>query len=145
MFLSGTMGRVKLIVKIIVTGAAFWIASWLLSGIQIGTSTDSAADRILTLGVIAVIFGIVNAVLKPIIKGLGCGFYVLTLGLFALIVNAALFLLVAWIAGLFDLVFSVDNFGWAILGSLVVTIAGGVINLVLPDRVVEGRRDGNRQ
>ncbi|WP_211116597.1 phage holin family protein [Glycomyces buryatensis] len=135
----------KLIVKIIVTGAAFWIASWLLSGIQIGTSTDSAADRILTLGVIAVIFGIVNAVLKPIIKGLGCGFYVLTLGLFALIVNAALFLLVAWIAGLFDLVFSVDNFGWAILGSLVVTIAGGVINLVLPDRVVEGRRDGNRQ
>ncbi|THV40840.1 phage holin family protein [Glycomyces buryatensis] len=139
------MGRVKLIVKIIVTGAAFWIASWLLSGIQIGTSTDSAADRILTLGVIAVIFGIVNAVLKPIIKGLGCGFYVLTLGLFALIVNAALFLLVAWIAGLFDLVFSVDNFGWAILGSLVVTIAGGVINLVLPDRVVEGRRDGNRQ
>lgn len=125
----------KIIVKIAVTGAAFWIASWLLSGIQIGTAQDSLTDRLLTLGVIAVIFGVVNAVLKPIIKTLGCGFYILTLGLFSLVVNAALFLLVAWIAEQFDLVFGVDHFGWAILGSLVVTVASWVINLVLPDRV----------
>lgn len=128
-------GEVKIIVKIAVTGAAFWVASWLLTGIQIGTAQDSLPDRLLTLGVIAVIFGVVNAVLKPIIKTLGCGFYILTLGLFSLVVNAALFLLVAWIAERFDLVFSVDHFGWAILGALVVTVAGWVINLLLPDRV----------
>ncbi|GAB3224723.1 phage holin family protein [Glycomyces halotolerans] len=125
----------KIIVKIAVTGAAFWIASWLLAGVHIGTAQDGLLDRIITLGVIAVIFGVVNAVLKPIIKTLGCGFYVLTLGLFSLVVNAALFMLVAWIAGQFDLVFGVDHFGWAILGSVVVTVAGWVINLVLPDRV----------
>ena len=125
----------RLIVKIIVTGAAFWIASWLLEGIQIGTSADSLGDRILTLGVIAVIFGIVNAILKPIVVTLGCGFYILTLGLFGLIVNAALFMLVAWLAERFDLVFGVDNFGWAILGAIVVTVATWVMNLVLPDRV----------
>ncbi|GAB3997580.1 phage holin family protein [Glycomyces albus] len=125
----------KIIVKIAVTGAAFWVASWLLSGIQIGTAQDSLTDRLLTLGVIAVIFGVVNTVLKPIIKTLGCGFYILTLGLFSLVVNAALFLLVAWIAEQFDLVFGVDNFGWAVLGALVVTVASWVINLVLPDRV----------
>ncbi|MCH7232892.1 phage holin family protein [Glycomyces sp. L485] len=125
----------RLIVKIAVTGAAFWLASWLLKGIQIGTSADSFWDKVFTLGVIAVIFGVVNAVLKPIIQTLGCGFYILTLGLFGLIVNAALFMLVAWLAEQFDLVFSVDNFGWALLGSIVVTVAGWVINLVLPDRV----------
>lgn len=125
----------KLIVKIAVTGAAFWVASWLLAGIQIGTAADSPTDRIITLGIIAVIFGLVNALLKPIIKALGCGFYVLTLGLFSLVVNAALFWLVSWIAGGLDLVFGVDNFGWAILGALVVSLAGWVINLVLPDRV----------
>lgn len=125
----------KIIVKIVVTGAAFWIASWLLTGIQIGTAQDSLTDRVLTLGVIAVIFGVLNAVLKPIIKTLGCGFYILTLGLFSLVVNAALFMLAAWIAEQFDLVFGVEHFGWAILGALVVTLVNWVINLILPDRV----------
>ena len=125
----------KIIVRIAVTGAAFWVASWLLSGIQIGTSQDSVTDRLLTLGVIAVIFGVVNAVLKPVIKVLGCGFYILTLGLFSLVVNAALFMLVAWTAERFDLVFGVDHFGWAVLGSLVVTVTSWVLNLILPDRV----------
>ena len=130
----------KLIVKIAATGAAFWVASWLLSGIQIGTSDDSLGRRIITLTVIAVIFGVVNSVLKPIIKVLGCGFYVLTLGLFGLIVNAALFLLVAWLAEKFDLVFRIDNFGWAILGAVVVTVIGWLINLILPDRVASEQR-----
>ncbi|GAB3645683.1 phage holin family protein [Glycomyces tarimensis] len=125
----------RIIVKIVVTGASFWIASWLLAGIEIGTSADSLWHRVLTLGVIAVLFGAVNAVLKPIVQTLGCGFYLLTLGLFGLIVNAALFMLVAWLAERFDLVFGVDNFGWAILGSLVVTVTSWVINLVLPDRI----------
>ena len=56
------------------------------------------------------IFGLVNAVLRPIIKAIGCGLYVLTLGLVALVVNGLLLLLTSWIAGKVDLAFHVDGF-----------------------------------
>ncbi|WP_198587152.1 phage holin family protein [Glycomyces xiaoerkulensis] len=125
----------KLIVKIAVTGAAFWIVSWLLSGIQIGRPGDDLVDRIITLGIIAVIFGVVNAVLKPIIKTLGCGFYVLTLGLFSLVVNAGLFLLVAWLAEQFNLVFEIEPLWWALPGAILVSLASWVMNLILPDKI----------
>jgi hypothetical protein len=70
----------------------------------------------LTLIAVAIIFGLVNAVLKPIIKVLGCLFYVVTLGLIAFVVNALLFLLVSWLADLLNLPFHVDGFWTAPLG-----------------------------
>jgi putative membrane protein len=81
-----------------------------------------------------VIFGIINAVLRPIIKTVGCGLYVLTLGLISLIVNGLLFLLTSWIAGKFELPFHVDNF-WpsAIFGALLVGIVSWILNALVPD------------
>ena len=73
-------------------------------------STDSVPRAIVTLLAVAVIFGVVNAVLRPIIKTIGCGLYVLTLGLVAIVVNGLLFLLTSWIAGELDLPFHVDGF-----------------------------------
>ena len=120
----------SILLRIVATGLAFWITSALLAGITI--DTESLGETFLTVTVLAVIFGVINAVLKPIIKVVGCGLYVLTLGLFALIVNALLFLLVEVLADAMNVGFAIDGFWWAMLGALVVSFISWVITLVLP-------------
>jgi putative membrane protein len=121
-----------ILIRLVITAVSLWIANLVISGIRL--TTDSVPGKIGTLLAVAVIFGIVNAVLRPIIKTIGCGLYVLTLGLISLIVNGALFMLTSWIAGKLDLPFHVDNF-WptAILGALLVGIVSWVLNALVPD------------
>ena len=122
-----------ILIRLVITAVSLWIATLLIDGITLNTT--SLPGKVGTLLAVAVIFGIVNAVLRPIIKTIGCGLYVLTLGLIALVVNGALFLLVSWIAGKFDLPFHVDHF-WptAVLGALVVGIVSWLLNMLVPDR-----------
>jgi putative membrane protein len=121
-----------IIIRLVITAVSLWIATLLIDGIQL--TTDSLPGRIGTLLAVAAIFGIVNAVLRPIIKTIGCGLYVLTLGFIAIVVNGLLFLLTSWIAGLFDLPFHVDDF-WpsAILGALIVGLVSWLLNMLVPD------------
>jgi putative membrane protein len=120
---------VKIIIKILIVAASLWVAELLLDGITV--SGDTTAKKIGTLIAVAFIFGLVNAVLKPIIKTIGCAFYVLTLGLFALVVNAALLLLTSWIAGEIDLPFHVDGFLTAFWGAIIIGVASWLLDLVL--------------
>lgn len=122
-----------LLIRVAVSAVSVWISTLLLSGITLGGS--SPARKIGTLVAVAVIFGVVNAVIRPIVKTVGCAFYVLTLGLVALIVNGALFLLTSWIAGQLALPFHVDRF-WptAVLGALIVGVVSWILNAVIPDR-----------
>ncbi|WP_041831809.1 phage holin family protein [Actinoplanes sp. N902-109] len=121
-----------IIIRLVITAVALWIATLVVGGIEL--QTDSFGGKVGTLLAVAVIFGIVNAVLRPIIKTLGCGLYVLTLGLISLVINGLLFLLTSWIAGRFDLPFHVDGF-WpsAVLGALLVGIVSWVLNMLVPD------------
>ena len=119
------------LVRALVTAVALWVST-ALDGISLTGS--STVGKVLTLIVVAIIFGVVNAVLKPIIKILGCILYILTLGLFALVVNAALFLFVSWICGLLNLPFHVDGFWSAFWGAIIVGVVSWLINLVIPDR-----------
>ena len=83
------MGFLKgLLIRLGCTALAFWLATLLIPGITL--NSDSVAETVTTLVLVAVIFGVVNAVLQPIIKTVGCGFYLLTLGLIALVVNGLL-------------------------------------------------------
>ena len=120
-----------IIIRLLITAVSLWIATLLISGIEL--NSDSTVGKVGTLLAVAAIFGIVNAVLRPIIKTLGCGLYVLTLGLIALVVNGLLFLLVSWIAGRLDLPFHVDGFVSAVLGALIVGVISWLLNLVVPD------------
>lgn len=122
-----------IVIRLAISAAAFWLATWILPGITL--STDSIPKAAGTLVAVAVIFGVVNAVLRPIIKTVGCGLYILTLGLVAIVVNGLLFLLASWIAGELDLPFHVDDF-WpsAVLGALIVGIASSILNFVVKDR-----------
>ncbi|MEU7910223.1 phage holin family protein [Microbispora bryophytorum] len=121
----------KVILKIIVVAAALWASTKLVDGITV--STGSTAKQIGTLLAVALIFGLVNAVIKPIIKTIGCAFYVLTLGLFALVVNAALLLLTSWLAEQLDLPFHVDGFVAAFWGAIIVGVISWVLNMILGD------------
>lgn len=125
------MGFLKgLLIRLASTAVAFWLATLIIPGVRL--ESDSITDQVTTLVLVAVIFGVVNAVLQPIIKTVGCGFYLFTLGLIALVVNGLLFLLTSWIAGQAGLPFHVDNFWPAgVLGALFVGIVTWILGVVL--------------
>ncbi|WP_405141021.1 phage holin family protein [Sphaerisporangium sp. NBC_01403] len=119
----------KIIIKILVVAAALWAATRLIPGITVsGATTEKSAATLLA---VALIFGLVNAVLKPIIKTFGCAFYVLTLGLFALVVNALLLLLTSWIAEQLKLPFHVSGFWTAFLGAILVGLITWLLDMLL--------------
>ncbi|MBE1485934.1 phage holin family protein [Plantactinospora soyae] len=120
------------LIRLLIGAVALWITSLAVPGIEL--TGRSALDDALTVLVVALIFGVVNAVVKPIIRVVGCAFYVLTLGLFALVVNALLFLLTDWIAHLFDLPFEIDGFWPAFWGAIVMAVVTWLIGVVVPDR-----------
>lgn len=121
-----------LTIRVAVVAVALWLTTVLVDGIVLGAGTTTA--RVGTLVVVAVIFGLVNAVLKPIIKVVGCPLYVLTLGLIGLVVNALLFLLVGFIADEAGLPFAVYGFWPAFWGAIVVAVVGFVLHFLIPDR-----------
>ncbi|GAA4596202.1 putative membrane protein [Actinoplanes octamycinicus] len=120
-----------IIIRLVITAISLWIATLVIDGIDL--SADSAAGKAGTLLAVAAIFGLVNAILRPIIKTVGCGFYVFTLGLVAIVVNGLLFMLTSWIAGKLDLGFHVDGFIAAVLGALLVGVVSWLLNMLVPD------------
>ena len=132
----------KLIIRILVTAVALAVAAWVVPGIHTdqwalhgGTAAvTNDASLAWTLIVVAIIFGLVNALLKPVIKAVGCAFYVLTVGLIAIVVNGALLYLASWIA--YDHLhqpFHVTTFTAAVEGALIVGIVSWLIHLILGD------------
>lgn len=117
-----------LLLHILITMVAVWITT-ALPGITLSGSDTTA--RILTLLAVSVIFGIVNVVLKPIAKTLGCLLYILTLGVFGLFVNGLLFWLTSYLAGLLSLPFHVDGFWAAFWGALIVAIVSSALAGIL--------------
>jgi len=122
----------KILLRILVSAAALGVAAWVVPGIVL-TGHDTAA-KVLTLLIVAVIFGLVNAVLKPIIKVVGCAFYVLTLGLVALVVNGLLLWLTSWVAGKLSLPFHISGFWAAFWGAIIVGLVSWVLNLFIRDK-----------
>jgi len=88
---------------------------------------------LISAAVVALIVGVVNAVLKPIVKTIGCVFYILTLGLIGLVVNGLLLWLSSWVAGKLTLPFHITGFWPAFWGAIIIGIVGWVLNLFLHD------------
>ena len=81
----------------------------------------------------ALIFGVVNFLVKPVVKLLSLPLLILTLGLFTLVVNALMLLLTSWLADQFDLSFHVDGFWTAVVGGLIISVVSWALNVILPD------------
>ncbi|MDT7705576.1 MAG: putative rane protein [Pseudonocardiales bacterium] len=121
------------VIRVAVIAVSLWVATLIVPGIH--NEAGTTGSRVGTLIVVALIFGLVNATLKPLIKTVGCAFYLLTLGLIGLVVNALLFLLVGFIAERIGLPFTVDGFGPAFFGAIVVAVVSFVLHVVIPDRL----------
>jgi putative membrane protein len=121
----------KILLRILVSAAALGVAAWVVPGIKL--SGHGTAAQVLTLLIVAVIFGLVNAVLKPVIKTVGCAFYILTLGLVAIVVNGLLLWLTSYLAGQLDEPFHITGFVPALEGALIVGVVTWLIHLVIGD------------
>src|SRR5690242_4291878 len=121
-----------ILIKIGVNALALWVAAWLLPGISFGEG--KFGSKFATVVLVALVFGLVNAVVKPIAKLLSFPFIILTLGLFTFIVNAFMLQITEWIADPLGLSFTIDHFFWdAVLGAIIITIVSMVLGWVLPD------------
>lgn len=127
---------VTLFLRIALNAVALWVASWLLPGLTLTAETgsmtgNSTLDMVLAYLFVGLIFGVVNAVVRPIAQGLTLPLAVLTLGLFRIIINAAMLELTAWLSSYTPIRFDVDSFFWtAILGAVVISVVSMVLDAV---------------
>jgi putative membrane protein len=120
-------------IQTVINAVALWVAAWAIPGITLGEG-KTTGETLLTLLGVAVIFGLVNLIIKPIVKLLSIPFIILTLGLFIFIVNALMLSLTSWLAGVFDLAFHVEHFFWdAVLGALIITFVELLLGFVKRD------------
>ncbi|WP_030543709.1 phage holin family protein [Streptomyces albus] len=119
------------VVKTLANAAALAVAIWLLKDITL--TGESTGGKALALFLVALIFGVVNIVVKPVVQLLSLPLFVLTLGLFTLVVNALMLMLTSWLADLVDLPFHVEGFWTAVLGGLIISVVSWAVNVILPD------------
>lgn len=119
------------VVKTIANAGALAVAVWLLDKITLTGS--STGKKVGTLLVVALLFGLVNFLVKPVVKVLTFPLFILTLGLITLVVNALMLLLTSWLAGKLDLSFHVEGFWTAVLGGLIISVVSWALHVVLPD------------
>jgi putative membrane protein len=119
------------VVKTIANAGALAVAVWLLDKITL--TGDSTVKKVSTLIIVALLFGLVNFLVKPLVKLLSLPLLILTLGLFTLIVNALMLLLTSWLADKLDLSFHVEGFWTAVVGGLIISVVSWALHVVLPD------------
>jgi putative membrane protein len=117
---------VRLLLRILINAAALWVATQIVPGV---THTGPW----LSLLLVALVFGLLNAFVRPILKLLTCPLILLTLGLFTFVINAVVLWLTSAISESLGIGFHVTGFGAAFLGALVVTIVSVLISVAIPD------------
>jgi putative membrane protein len=122
---------IKLLTRWLIIALALFIAAWLLPGITV------EGDGWVVYAIMALILGLVNALVRPFLKLLTCPLILLTLGLFTLVINAITFLLATEIAQALGVAFCVDGFWWALLGALIVSIVTTGLSMVLKEEEEE--------
>jgi putative membrane protein len=119
------------VLRVLISGVALWLAEVLLPGITI-VGADTTWGRLGVILAVALVFGIVNAVVKPIVNVLSIPLYILTLGLFTLVVNALMLLLTAWITEQTSWGLRIDDFGDAFVGALIVSVVSFGLSVAIP-------------
>jgi putative membrane protein len=116
----------RLLLRILINAAALWVATEIVPGVR---HTGPWTSLIL----VALVFGVLNAIVRPILKLLTCPLILLTLGLFTFVINAIMLWLTSAVSESLGLGFDVGGFGPAFLGALVVTVVNLILSVILPD------------
>jgi putative membrane protein len=126
---------VQFLVRASLTGIALWLVTIVVPGVYIVGGEGDVLKRVGVVFVVAVTFGLVNAVIKPVVQFISIPLYLLTLGLIHIVINALMLWITSWIAehtthwGLF-----IDHFWWtAIWAAIALSIVSWLLSLVLPD------------
>ncbi|HWS57112.1 MAG TPA: phage holin family protein [Actinotalea sp.] len=119
--------------RLVVNAVAIWLATLMLPGLEV-IGGDTTLTRVLVYLTVALVFGLVNAVLKPLVQLLSIPLYILTLGLFTLVVNALMLMLTGWLSELTSVGLRVDSFGTAVVGGLIISVVSLLISIALPGR-----------
>lgn len=126
----------RTVIRVLVSAFALWLTTLIVggsgdNGIWIKPLGSGSYDYLITLLIVALVFGLVNATLGRVVRFVSTPLYILTLGLFGLIVNGFLLWVVAWLSGLAGFGLAVDGFWWGVLGALVLSVLAGIMNGLL--------------
>ena len=117
----------KLILRILINAFAIWLTSMLLSSFDFSGNT-------INLILVAVVFGLVNALVRPIVKLLTLPITVLTLGLFTLVINTLMLILTVWLSDSLSLTGGIfENFLTAFIAAIVISLISTIMSWFLPD------------
>src|SRR5215470_4836001 len=119
------------LVRLVINALAIWLAAAVVHGVDL--TTQGTANKFFTLLLVALIFGFVNALIKPIVKLFSIPLYILTLGLITFLINALMLWLTGLISHALGLAFSVHGFWSAIVGALIISVVSWVLSALLPD------------
>lgn len=127
------------IIRILVNAFALWLTTLIVGGsgdhgIWISPFDNTTWGLVGTFLLVALVFGIVNGTLGSLVRIVSFPIYILTLGLFGLIVNGFLIWVVAWLSGLVGFGLNVGGFWWGVLGALVLSILAGILNALFGTR-----------
>lgn len=124
------------IIRILVSAFALWLTTLLVGGsgdhgVWVVPMGSESSDEVLTLVLVAALFGLVNGTLGKIVRVVSFPLYILTLGLFGLIVNGFMFWVVAWLSGLAGFGLQVGGFWWGVLAAIVMSVLSSLMNGML--------------
>jgi len=122
------------LLRTLVTAASFWVALWILPGMELtaDVGVPSTGESVIALLIISVVFGLINAVVRPIVSFLSLPVTCLTLGLFTLVINAAMLWLTVWLTTFLPVHVVIDTFFWTtILAALIIAIVSTVVNRLI--------------
>lgn len=126
----------RTLARILVSSFALWLTTLIVGGngdhgVWIDPIGDGDYGYLITLVLVALVFGLVNGTLGKLVRFVSIPLYILTLGLFGLIVNGIMFAIVAWLSDLAGFGLRIDNFWWGVLAALVLSILSGIMNGLL--------------
>lgn len=120
------------VIRVIINAIAIWLTSLLLGSHFEVVGGEGTGGRIVVFVVVALIFGVINAFVKPIVQFFSLPLYILTLGLFTLVVNALMIMLTAWLTESTDWGMRVNGFWWAVLAALLISFFSMIISVIVP-------------
>ncbi|GAA1601082.1 phage holin family protein [Leucobacter chromiireducens] len=134
----------RAIIRILVSAFALWLTTLIVGGsgdhgVWIKPIEAGEYGHLITLLLVALLFGLVNGTLGRIVRFVSIPLYIITFGLFGLIVNGIMIAVVAWISGLAGFGLAVESFWWGVLGALVLSLLSGFMNSLLGTKKKRGR------
>ncbi|MFI5780376.1 phage holin family protein [Nocardia sp. NPDC051570] len=124
-----------LLLRLVINAVAIWLAAHWVDKIElISPAHDGTGGKIVVVLAVALVFGLVNALVRPIVKLLSLPLVIVTLGLFLLVVNALMLMLTAKITETTEYGLRVHGFWAAVLGSIIITLVNWVLGVLVPAR-----------